>query len=145
MADPVAFLHSLAQALSVMALYPAGHPSRERAVDLAFQHGDALASGERRPFTFLEDEVVFGREPPSRSEVVGLGERLVAAGIQRLEFERKITRDEFDELPRRALRRASCSSAVDTSEAPADAIAGHPLRRRGAAGARPHAAAAPCR
>ena len=47
MADPAAFLYALAQALSVMALYPAGHPSRERAIDPAYQHADALAGGER--------------------------------------------------------------------------------------------------
>ena len=33
MADPGGFLHALAQSLSVMALYPSGHPSRERAID----------------------------------------------------------------------------------------------------------------
>ena len=40
MADPTGFLHALAQALSVMGLYPAGHPSRERAIDLAYQHAE---------------------------------------------------------------------------------------------------------
>ena len=58
MADPAAFLYSLAQALSVMALYPAGHPSRERAIDMAYQHAEALSSGDRRPFTFLEDALI---------------------------------------------------------------------------------------
>jgi hypothetical protein len=42
MADPGGFLHALAQSLSVMALYPSGHPSRERAVDQAYQHADGL-------------------------------------------------------------------------------------------------------
>ena len=57
MADPTGFLYSLAQALSVMALYPAGHPSRERAVDAAYQHAEAIAASEGRTFTFLEDDL----------------------------------------------------------------------------------------
>jgi len=96
MADPSAFLFSLAQALSVMALYPAGHPSRERAIDAAYQHADALSSGERRPFTFLEDDVVYGRERLRDLKGWDYASKLVGAGIQRLEFERAVTRDEFD-------------------------------------------------
>ena len=34
MSDPARFLNAFAQALGVMTLYPDGHPSRERAVDL---------------------------------------------------------------------------------------------------------------
>ena len=42
MSDPTAFLHAFAQALSVLSLYPEGHPSRERAIDSAYQSLDAL-------------------------------------------------------------------------------------------------------
>ena len=44
------------------------------------------------------------------------GRRLVAAGIQRLEFERKVSRDEFDGFLNEVLGRLVLSS-VDTSEA----------------------------
>ena len=44
MSDPTTFLHSFAQALSVLSLYPEGHPSRERAIDAAFQSLDGLAT-----------------------------------------------------------------------------------------------------
>jgi putative nucleotidyltransferase with HDIG domain len=115
MADPVAFLYSLAQALSVMVLYPPGHPSRERAVDAAYQHGDALARGDRRPFTFLEDEVVYGRDRLRELKGWDWGSRLVAAGIQRIEFERTVTRDEFDEFLIEFFARLNPSPA-DTSE-----------------------------
>ena len=42
MSDPVRFLNAFAQALGVMTLYPDGHPSRERAVDAAFDELDGL-------------------------------------------------------------------------------------------------------
>jgi len=115
MADPVGFLYSLAQALSVMALYPAGHPSRERAIDQAFQHADALAAGERRPFTFLEDDVVYGRDRLRELKGWDWAAKLVAVGVQRLEFERAMTRDEFDEFLLELFARLN-PSPMDTSE-----------------------------
>jgi hypothetical protein len=64
MSDPVRFLNAFAHSLGVMTLYPEGHPSRERAVDSAFDelNGLTLPGGHLPAFTFLEDEVVFGRE-----------------------------------------------------------------------------------
>ena len=115
MADPVGFLYSLAQALSVMALYPPGHPSRERAIDAAYQHAEAIAAGDRRPFTFLEDDVVYGRERLRELKGWDWASRLVEAGIQRLEFERPLTRDEFDEFLTELFMRLNPSPA-DTSE-----------------------------
>jgi putative nucleotidyltransferase with HDIG domain len=115
MADPAAFLYSLAQALSVMALYPAGHPSRERAIDLAYQHAEALAGGDRRPFTFLEDDVVYGRDRLRDLKGWEYAAKLVNAGIQRLEFERAVTRDEFDEFLQELFLRLNPAPA-DTSE-----------------------------
>ena len=114
-ADPAAFLYSLAQALSVMALYPSGHPARERAIDQAYHHADALASGERRPFTFLEDDVVYGRDRLRELKGWDYASKLVGAGIQRLEFERPVTRDEFDEFLEEVFAQLNPSPA-DTSE-----------------------------
>ena len=37
MTDPVRFLNAFAHVLAVMTLYPEGHPSREGAVDAAFE------------------------------------------------------------------------------------------------------------
>src|SRR6476469_613583 len=115
MADPAGFLYSLAQALSVMALYPAGHPSRERAIDAAYQHAEVLAAGERRPFTFLEDDVVYGRDRLRDMKGWDYASKLVAAVIQRLAFERAVTRDEFDEILIELFARLNPSPA-DTSE-----------------------------
>jgi len=115
MADPAGFLFSLAQALSVMALYPAGHPSRERAIDMAYQHAESLASGERRPFTFLEDDVVYGHDRLRDLKGWDWASKLVGVGIQRLEFERAVTRDEFDEFLQEVFLRLNPAPA-DTSE-----------------------------
>ena len=115
MADPAGFLYSLAQALSVMALYPAGHPSRERAVDAAYQHAEAIAASEGRTFTFLEDDVIYGRDRLRDMKGWDYASKLVGAGIQRLEFERAVSRDEFDEFLLELFTRLNPSPS-DTSE-----------------------------
>jgi len=118
MSDPVRFLNEFAHSLAVMTLYPEGHPSREKAVDSAYEQLDGLTttSGEPPAFTFLEDEVVFGRERLRELKSWDWGKRLIAAGIERLEFERKVTRDEFDSFLQEVLGHLMLST-VDTSEA----------------------------
>jgi putative nucleotidyltransferase with HDIG domain len=118
MSDPVRFLNSFAHSLGVMTLYPEGHPSREKAVDAAFEELDGLTmpGGQLPAFTFLEDEVVFGRERLRELKSWDWGKRLIGAGIQRLELERKITRDEFNSFLEEVLGRLMLTS-VDTSEA----------------------------
>lgn len=116
MRDPSVFLTSLAQALSVMTLYPEGHPSREGAVDAAYQSLEGLTRGSERPsFTFLDGEVVYGRDRLRDLKEWDWGRRLVEAGIQRLEFEPQVTRDEFDSFLQEILARLTLS-AIDTAE-----------------------------
>ena len=118
MSDPVRFLNAFAQSLGVMTLYPEGHPSRERAVDAAYDELDGLTlpGGALPVFTFLDDEVVFGRERLRELKSWDWGKRLVAAGIERLELERKVTRDEFASFLDEVLGRLMLST-IDTSEA----------------------------
>jgi putative nucleotidyltransferase with HDIG domain len=118
MSDPVRFLNAFAHSLGVMTLYPEGHPSREKAVDSAFDelNGLTLPGGQLPAFTFLEDEVVFGRERLRELKSWDWGKRLIAAGIQRMEFERQVTRDEFDSFLQEVLGRMMLST-VDTTEA----------------------------
>jgi putative nucleotidyltransferase with HDIG domain len=116
MSDPAGFLNAFAQALAIMTLYPQGHPSREKAIDAAYQLLDGLAGGDAAPaFTFFEDEVVYGREPLRDLREWTWSRRLVSAGIQRLEFERKVSRDEFESFLDEVLARLTLS-AIDTSE-----------------------------
>ena len=116
MSEPARFLNALGHALAVMALYPADHPSREGAVDDAYRELDDLSTGPVPPsFTFLDDEVVYGRERLRELKAWDWGRRLVAAGIQRLELERRVSRDEFQGFLEEILGRLALSS-VSTGE-----------------------------
>jgi len=117
MSEPVRFLNAFAHVLGVMTLYPEGHPSREGAVDGAFAELAGLTAASGPPtFTFLDDEVVFGREPLKELKAWECGRRLIDVGIQRIEFERTISREEFEgfleEMQTRFTR-----SAPDSGEA----------------------------
>src|SRR5262245_62477305 len=86
MSDPTCFLHALPHALGLATLYPEGHPSRERAIDAAFEALDGMPAPSA--MTFLEDEVIVGRERLRGLRSWDWGPRLVKAGIQRIEIER---------------------------------------------------------
>ena len=116
MSDPARFLNTFAQALTVMTLYPEGHPSRGKAFDAAYEELSGLpALSENPSFTFIEDEVVFGREPLRELKTWEWGRRLSEAGIQRLEFERRVSRDQFEGFLHEVLARLTLS-IVDTSD-----------------------------
>jgi len=112
--DPVRFLNTFAQALAAMALYRDGHPARERTVDVAYQQLSDLQTDTARPlFTFLGDEVVFGRLPLRELKAWDWSKRLAEAGIQRLEFEDHVGREDFEGFLEEVLARLTLS-AVST-------------------------------
>ena len=111
MSDPARFLNAFAQALAAMALYRVGHPARERAVDVAYQQIHDLQSDSPRPlFTFLGDEVVFGQQPVRELKAWDWGKRLAQAGIQRLEFEDQVGREDFEGFLEEVLARLTLSA-----------------------------------
>jgi putative nucleotidyltransferase with HDIG domain len=117
MSDPARFLTTLAQALAAMTLYRDGHPARQRAVDATYQELHDLQADTPRPlFTFLGDEVVYGRLPLRELKDWDWGRRLAQAGIQRLEFEDQVSRDDFEGFLEEVLARLTLS-AIDTTEA----------------------------
>lgn len=117
MSDPVRFLGCFAQALSAMSLYGEGHPARERSIDTAYRELRDLQSDHPHPlFTFLGDEVIFGRVPLRDMRGWDWSARLAGAGIQRLEFEEQVTRVDFSGFLADVLARISYS-VIDTSEA----------------------------
>jgi putative nucleotidyltransferase with HDIG domain len=117
MSDPVAFLTALAHALATMSLYAAGHPARERAIDVAYQQLRDLQADTPGPlFTFLGDEVVFGRLPLRDLKAWDWARRLAQAGIQRLEFVNHVAREDFEGFLDDVLARLTLS-AIDTTEA----------------------------
>jgi len=117
MSDPARFLTSFAQALAAMTLYRDGHPARARAVDAAYQELHDLQADTARPlFTFLGDEVVYGRLPLRELKEWDWGRRLAEAGIQRLEFEDQVSRDDFEGFLDEVLARVTLSM-IDTTDA----------------------------
>src|SRR2546427_9223092 len=105
-----------------MTLYAAGHPARDRAIDDAFQElHDLQAAAPHALFTFLGDEIVFGNLPVRELKAWDWSHRLAQAGIQRLEFADRVSRDEFEGFLDDVLARLTLS-AIDTSET-------HQLRR----------------
>ena len=109
--DPVRFLNAFAQSLAAMALYRVGHPARERALDVAYQQIQDLQGDTARPlFTFLGDEVVFGNAPLRELKAWDWGKRLAEAGIQRLEFEDRVSREDFEGFQEEVLARLTLSA-----------------------------------
>jgi putative nucleotidyltransferase with HDIG domain len=113
----VRFLHAFAQAVAAMALYREGHPARERAIDTADEQlRRALETHPRLQFTFLPEEVVCGTEPLRELADWDWGRRLALAGIQRLEFDDDVTRDDLEDFLDEIAARLTLA-AVSSSEA----------------------------
>jgi putative nucleotidyltransferase with HDIG domain len=122
MSDATRFLTGFAQALATMSLYNDGHPARERAVDVAYAGlADLQCVSARQVFTFLGDEVVHGSEPLRELRGWEWSGRLVAAGVQRLELDEEVTREELEGLLEEILARLTLT-VIDSPEI-------HQLRR----------------
>jgi putative nucleotidyltransferase with HDIG domain len=99
MNEAALFLTSFAQALATMALYAEGHPARERVIDGAYQNLVDLQSKQPRVvFTFLGDEIVCGAQPVRELKAWDWSARLANVGVQRLEFEPDVSREDFEEF-----------------------------------------------
>lgn len=111
------FLNAFAQALSTMGLYPEGHQRRERVLDTAFEKLQLLLSEEAHPsFSFLGDEVVYQERPLRELRDWDWSSRMAGAGMQRLQFDESVTRDELEEFLDTVLARLS-ARGPDTTEA----------------------------
>lgn len=117
--EPSRFLTSLAQTLSTMALYKPGHPARERVIDRSFALlGEMLVEDQHLDFSFLGDEVVYGKTSLRELRDWEWSKRFVGIGVQRLEFDPEVTREDYVEfLDDIALRMAGPGAPIDTSEA----------------------------
>ena len=116
MSTPATFLTAFAKALSMMALYRTGHPARERSVDAAYDRLVDLQSSNPRPrFSFLGEEVVYGKMSVRELKDWDWAGKLANAGVQRLEFEPDVTRDEFEQFLEEIMARLTLSY-IDTSE-----------------------------
>lgn len=117
MSEPAKFLTAFAKALSTMALYADGHPARERAIDTAFQYLHALQESDpKAEFSFLGEETVYRNVAMREMRDWEWAGRLANAGVQRLEFEPGVSREEFEDFLEQVLARMTLSM-IDTSEA----------------------------
>jgi len=95
--DPVRFLTSLSNALSTLGLYGEEHPATRRAADVAYRELADLQAG--RPgliFTFMQDEVLFGRDLLPELERWEWSARLAQGGIERLEISGAVSEPHFE-------------------------------------------------
>ncbi len=118
----IRFLNAFAQALATMSLYPDGHPAREGIIDAAYDGLRAVQAMDRRAaFSFLGDEVVLGQRPLRELRGWDWSQRLSSAGIQRLQFESEVTREEFEGFMSEVLARLTLSALQQAPTAGAGA------------------------
>jgi putative nucleotidyltransferase with HDIG domain len=99
-----------------MALYADGHPARERVIDKSYEALRDLQKDDPRPqFSFLGEEVVYGRIALRELRDWEWGSRLAEAEVQRLEFDSDVTRQDYEDFLDQVLARLTLS-VVDTSE-----------------------------
>jgi putative nucleotidyltransferase with HDIG domain len=116
-AAAVGFLNAFAQTMSALSLYPEGHTARERVLDMVYgKLRDLIDETPYPSFSFLGEEVIFGNLPLREFRSWSWSERLSAIGIQRLQFEPDVTRDELEAFLDELLARITLQS-VNTSEA----------------------------
>lgn len=116
MSDPIRFLTALGQALSATNLYGPGHPARERALDQAWDQLDALQKLDPAPsFSFLDEEVLYRQQALRDFKAWDWAKRLAKAGVQRVEFDSEVSRDDLAEFLSDVQKRV-ISGEIDTSE-----------------------------
>lgn len=94
---PVRFLQSLGKLVTSAGLYPGAHPARRDAVHDSFEAlGAVLADRSPAVFSFLEEEVIFGREPLRELGVWPWSPRLFEVGVQRLEIREGVEAAELE-------------------------------------------------
>ncbi len=114
MSKQTEFLNTFAQAVSALALYPDGHKSREGAIDKVYGKMVDLAAEDDVPnFSFIGQDVVYSSIPIREMRGWDWAAKLSDAGIQRLEWNKRVSREEtegfLDELLDRLSLRPSDS------------------------------------
>ena len=115
--EPIRFLVSFGKAVSTMALYNDGHPSRERAVDHSYQCLLDLQRYDPHPrFSFLGEETIYGDAALRELGEWEWGIRLAEAGVQRIELDTTVTREEYEEFLEQMMARITLSF-IDSAQA----------------------------
>jgi putative nucleotidyltransferase with HDIG domain len=100
-----------------MALYNDGHPARERAVDRSFRCLQDLQLHDPHPrFSFLGEETIYQETALRELGDWEWGTRLAQAGVQRIELDTNVTREQYEEFLEEMMARITLAF-IDTSEA----------------------------
>jgi putative nucleotidyltransferase with HDIG domain len=115
--EAATFLSALSQALATSMLYAAGHPARERAIEGAHRALEDLRQLLPVPaFTFLGEEIVVGQQPLRELKGWDWAARLSEIGIQRIEFERALTPEEFEGFLDEVVARLTGTSSAEARQ-----------------------------
>jgi putative nucleotidyltransferase with HDIG domain len=115
-AEAAKFLNAFAQSLATMGLYTDGHPARERGIDHSFEQLKRLQETNPSPmFSFLGLDVIYGQVALRELKDWDWGLRLANAGVQRLEFPKTVTRDEYEVFLDQVLGMISLVAAANDS------------------------------
>lgn len=119
MSAPARFLTVLGHAFSALGLYTSGHPAREKPLQQAYESLTVMLTEDRHvKYSFIEDEVVFGDRPLREMKGWAPARRLIAAGVERIEFTAGLTRTEFDAF----LTAVTARSAASREDTPLDPL-----------------------
>ena len=100
-----------------MALYNDGHPARARAVDRSYQCLRDLQQHDPHPrFSFLGEETIYQDTALRELGDWEWGTRLALAGVQRMELESGVTREQYEEFLEEMMARITLSF-IDSAEA----------------------------
>jgi len=92
----LAYLHSLAHALSNMQLYGEGHPARSQVVDRSFGMLETLLEADSAPrFSFIDGSVIYSDRPLHELYRWSWALRLPSLGVKRLEFDPDVSREAY--------------------------------------------------
>jgi putative nucleotidyltransferase with HDIG domain len=99
-----------------MALYNEGHPARERAVERSYRSLRDLQQYDPNPrFSFLGEETIYQETSLRELGDWEWGIRLSQAGVQRIELDTNVTREQYEEFLEEMMARITLS-VIDTSE-----------------------------
>ena len=119
MTEAVKFLTTFAQALATMSLYNEGHPARARGIEQAFERLQLLQETDPKPrFSFLGQDVVYGEVALRELGDWDWGSRLANAGVQRVEFPKGTSRDEFELFLDEVLARITLQAIDSATRSP---------------------------
>jgi putative nucleotidyltransferase with HDIG domain len=100
-----------------MALYNDGHPARERAVDRSYGCLRDLQQHDPNPrFSFLGEETIYQETALRELGDWEWGTRLAQAGVQRIELDTNVTREQYEAFLEEMMARITLSF-IDSAEA----------------------------